>query len=43
MKKNENLEVALTVSELVSIIKKQLESEFGELFIEGEISNFTLS
>ena len=32
--------IALTVSDLTSEIKNILESNFPELFVQGEISNF---
>lgn len=43
MKEHQSLEIPLSVSELVSIIKLQLENDFSELFLEGEISNLTQS
>jgi exodeoxyribonuclease VII large subunit len=43
MMKDKSQEVPLSVSELVSSIKLQLENDFSELFVEGEISNLTQS
>lgn len=43
MNNKDNPEVALSVSELVLIIKQQLENEFSELYLEGELSNLTQS
>lgn len=43
MNKSTNTELAISVSELVAVIKSQLEQDFSELFLEGEISNLTQS
>lgn len=43
MSTDKSQEVALSVSELVASIKQQLEFDFSELFLEGEISNLTQS
>ncbi len=43
MSKDNSQEIALSVSELVASIKQQLEHDFSELFLEGEISNLTQS